>query len=90
MKVNLLSVIKLETADEMYNEDTEIEEVTKTECDIFNSEIISLNEVLDVNTQGLQSTVNKLLALHCFNCDGEMYGCNGCTIENQILEILTK
>lgn len=32
--------------------------------------------------------VEKLLGLHCKNCQGEIFGCKGCDFEEQIKSIV--
>lgn len=36
----------------------------------------------------IDKIVDKLLELHCNGCDGENYGCSGCSRREEILTIL--
>jgi hypothetical protein len=36
----------------------------------------------------INKVAEKLLELHCHGCDGERYGCRGCSRREEILTIL--
>lgn len=36
------------------------------------------------------SLIDELVKLHCDNCDGENYGCRGCTVYEVVEETLKK
>ena len=38
----------------------------------------------------LKKLTYELLDMHCKQCDGESYGCVGCCIESEIMDMLNK
>lgn len=37
-----------------------------------------------------EDRVELLLQLHCKGCEGTLWGCRGCTIKEDIIEIMNK